>query len=171
MKLATVLSLSLLVPFTFAQDKMAADAKAMAHGSHANFKASTQQMADDWKAAYQAKDADKIAAMYSSDAIWINAEGTFHGPTEIKAELKKMIDRGDGVDEITTTKSVHFGSIAYSEGTFSGTAPDKSGKQSPAAGSWVVSMRQDNGKWMLVAHTSVPTPGASSMAKSAKKPE
>jgi uncharacterized protein (TIGR02246 family) len=165
MKLATVLLL--LVPFSFAQDKMAAGAAA----GHPNFKANVQQLADDWKAAFQAKDADKIAALYSSDAIWINAEGTFHGSSEIKAELKKMIDRGDGVDEITTTKSVHFGSIAYSEGTYSGSAPDKSGKQSPGAGSWVVSMRQDNGKWMLVAHTSVPAAPASSMAKSAKKPE
>jgi uncharacterized protein (TIGR02246 family) len=168
MKLATVLLL--LVPFTFAQDKMAAGAKASAGASHANFKASVQQIADDWKAAYQAKDADKIAAMYSSDAIWINAEGTFHGPTEIKTELKKMIDRGDGVDEITTMKSVHFGAIAYSEGTYSGSAPDKSGKQGPGSGSWVVSMREDNGKWMLVAHTSVPAAAASSMAKSVKKP-
>lgn len=91
----------------------------------ASFKSTVQKMADDWKAAFQAKGAEKVATMYSDDAVWINPEGTFHGPNEIKGELKKMIDRGDTMDAITTTKAVHFARIAYAEGTYSGTAQDK----------------------------------------------
>ena len=169
MKLYSAALLLTLVPFMLAQDKMAADAKAMAHAAgHAGFKANLQQMADDWKAAFQAKDADKIAAMYSDDATWITVEGTFHGTAEIKAQLKKMLDRGDTIDNITTTKAVHFGPIGYSEGTYSGTGPDKAGNQTPGTGSWVVSVREDKGKWMLATHTSVPSMPASSMAKPAK---
>ena len=66
---------------------------------------------------FQAKDVDKVAAMYSDDAVLINAEGTFHGTNEIKGELKKMIDRGDTVVAVMTTKAVHSGEIGFAEGT------------------------------------------------------
>jgi uncharacterized protein (TIGR02246 family) len=164
--------LLMLLPWTYAQEKMQAPAKekATTHSAPASLKTSVQKLADDWKAAFQAKDADKVAEMYSDDAVLITVEGTFRGRNEIKTQLKKMIDRGDTVDNITTTKAVHFAQIAYAEGTFSGTGPDKSGQQAPGGGSWVVSLKNDNGKWMLITHTSVPS-AAAAMAKPAAKSE
>jgi uncharacterized protein (TIGR02246 family) len=171
MKYFTAFLVLVLVPLFCAQDKMKAPAKDKSMAAPTSFKSSVQKMADDWLAAFQAKDADKIAAMYSDDAVWINVEGTFHGPSEIKGELKKMMDRGDGVEAITTTKAVHFGQIGYAEGTFSGQAPNQSGTEGPAGGTWVVSLKSSDGKWMMAAHTSVPAAPASSMSKATKKPE
>jgi len=105
----------LLLSLTYAQEKMQAPTKEKpaAHpAAPASFKTTIQTQADDWKAAFQVKDADKLAAMYSGDAVWINPEGTFRGSNDIKGELKKMIDRGDTVDAITTAKAVHSGKSA-----------------------------------------------------------
>lgn len=166
--------LVLLLPTTFAQDKMQAPAKhaSTAASKSAGSKVDIQKMADDWSAAFKAKDADKVAAMYTDDAVWINAEGTFHGTGDITSELKKMMDRGDTVVAITSTKTLHSGDIGYAEGTYSGNAPNpKTGAEAPAHGSWVVTIKNSNGKWMIATHTSVPSASAAATSKSVKKSE
>ena len=122
------------------------------------FKAEIQKQADEWRQSFKAKDADKVAAMYTDDAVWINAEGTFHGRDEIKNELKKMIDRGDTVDSIVTSRSFNSTALGFAEGTYSGKAPNpKTGAQQAGHGQWVVSVKNANGQWMIAAHTSVPS--------------
>ena len=164
----------LFVPLMYAQDKMQAPAKTE-HGAHhmaksGDFKAEVQKLADEWKAGFKAKDADKVAALYTGDAVWIDPEGTFHGTGDIEAQLKKMMDRGDTVDDITTVKAVHFGDIGYAEGTYRGDAPDANGKEAPSHGSWVVTLKNNNGKWMLAAHTSIaPAPAPMAKAPMSKK--
>jgi len=160
------------VSLTQAQDKMQAPKKGK-HPAHAasgstSFKGEVQKMADDWKNGFKSKDVAKVAGMYSDDAVWITVEGTFHGAGEIKSQLQKMADRGDTVEDITTAKAVHFGDIGYAEGSFSGKAPDQSGAEKPAQGTWVVSLKNVNGKWMIATHTSVP---GSVTSKSGKKSE
>jgi uncharacterized protein (TIGR02246 family) len=160
-----------LVPFTYSQDQMQAPKKQAPTTGSAGFKAEVQTMAEEWKAAFQAKDASKVAALYTEDAVWINPEGTFHGAGDIKSEVQKMVNRGDTVETIVTTKASHSGDLGYAEGTYSGTAPaGKDGAQAPARGSWVVTLKKNNGKWMLATHTSVPGAAAAPMSKSAKKP-
>jgi|GraSoiStandDraft_59_1057299.scaffolds.fasta_scaffold289729_2 uncharacterized protein (TIGR02246 family) len=162
----------LFVPLIYAQDKMQAPAKT-SHGAHpmanakaGDFKAEVQKLADEWKAGFQAKDADKVATLYTDDAVWVNPEGTFHGTGDIKGHLKKMIDRGDTIDDITTVKAVHSGDIGYAEGTYRGNAPDANGKEVPSHGSWVVTLKQNNDKWMLATDTSL----AAAPAPMAKAP-
>lgn len=124
-------------------------------------KAEIQKKADEWRQGFKAKDADKVAAMYTDDAVWINAEGTFHGHEEIKNELKKMIDRGDTVDSIVTTRSSNSPELGFAEGTYSGKAPNpKTGAQQPGHGQWVVTVKNANGQWMIATHTSVPSMSA-----------
>ena len=166
--------LVMLLPSTYAQDKMQPPAKhaAPTASKSAGPKLDIQKMADEWAAAFKAKEADKVAAMYTDDAVWINAEGTFHGTGDITSELKKMMDRGDTVVAITSTKTLHSGDIGYAEGTYSGNAPNpKTGAEAPAHGSWVVTIKNSNGKWMIATHTSVPGAAAAAIPKSAKKSE
>ena len=163
--------LLLAVALSHGQDNTQAPKKTATHagGATSGFTAAIQKLADEWRVGFQAKDVEKVAAMYSDDAVWINAEGTFHGTNQIKGELKKMIDRGDTVAAVMTTKAVHSGEIGFAEGTYSGTGPDSKGAEGPAHGSWVVSIKNTDGKWMLATHTSVPA--ATSMSKNAKKAE
>lgn len=174
MKYFVSLMVLVLIPLTYAQDRMQAPEKHAAHAASnaAGLKVDVQKMADEWAAAFKAKDADKVAAMYTDDAVWINAEGTFHGTSDIKSELKKMMDRGDTVATITSNKTLHSGDIGYAEGIYSGKAPSpKTGAEVPAHGSWVVTIKNSNGKWMIATHTSVPSAAAAVMSKSAKKSE
>jgi uncharacterized protein (TIGR02246 family) len=166
--------LVMLLPSTYAQNKMPPPAKhaATAASKSAGPKVDIQKMAHEWAAAFKAKDADKVAAMYTDDAVWINAEGTFHGTGDITSELKKMMDRGDTVVAITSNKTLHSGDIGYAEGTYSGNAPNpKTGAEAPAHGSWVVTIKNSNGKWMIATHTSVPGAAAAATSKSAKESE
>ena len=179
MRSLVVTCVLLFVPLMYSQDKMQEPAKDKHPAHHmagsGDFKAEIQKNADDWAAAFKAKDADKVAAWYTDDAVWINPDGTFHGTGAIKAEVKKMLDRGDTVDTVTTIKAVRAGEIGYAEGTYSGKAPTgEGGAEQQAHGSWVVTLKNSNGKWMLATHTSVPgahAPMAKGEKKMEKKPE
>ncbi len=165
------LLLLLAVPFVYAEDKTPAPTNKSAHPASASvsFKSTVQQMADDWLAAFRAKEADKIASMYSDDAVLINAEGTFHGSGEIKNELKKMLDRGDTVSAITTANAMHSPDLAWAQGTFSSTVPNtKGGDALPLNGSWVTTLKKSGGKWLIATHTSAPSAPPKAMAKAAK---
>jgi len=161
----------LTISFGYAQDNMHAPAKSTGHAASTaiSFKDSVQKMADEWLAAFQAKDADKITAMYTDDAVWINAEGTFHGSAEIKGEVKKMMDRGDTLSAIPTAKTVRSGDLALAEGNYSGTvANPKGGDALPGNGAWIATLKQSNGKWLIATHTSVPAAVPRAMAKVTK---
>jgi uncharacterized protein (TIGR02246 family) len=161
----------LTVSFAYTQDAAQAPTREPSRPSSTaiSFKNTVQQKADEWLAAFQAKDAEKIASMYTDDAVWINPEGTFHGSGRIKDELKKMLDRGDTVSAIPTAKAVRSGDLAWAEGTYTGTiANPKGGEPLPGNGSWVTTLKNVNGKWMLATHTSVPAAVPRAMAKSTK---
>ena len=165
------LLLLLIVPTLCAQDKTPTPGNKTAHPASASvsFKASVQQMADAWLAAFQAKDADKIAAMYSDDAVLINPEGTFHGSGEIKNELKKMLDRGDTVSAITTTNAMHSTDLGWAQGTFSSTMPNpKGGDPVPMNGSWATTLKKSGSGWLIATHTSIPSAPPKAMSKAAK---
>lgn len=170
MRYLTMLLL-LTLSLACAQDNMPATKTHAGHPASTaiSFRNSVQKMADDWRSAFQAKDADKIAAMYTDDAVWINPEGTFHGTSEIKQELKKMMDRGDTVAAIPATKAVRGSGLGWAEGTFSGTVPNpKGGDAVPNSGSWITTLKNANGKWLIATHTSVPAATPKSMADAPK---
>lgn len=176
MKPFVALLVLVLIPLTHAQNKMQVpeNEKHAAHpaGGPVSFKLQVQKMADEWEAGFKSKNVDRVAAMYADDAVWINPEGTFHGLGDIKSELQKMVDRGDTVEAITTSKAVHFADIGYAEGSYSGTAPgNKNGTEEPTHGLWVVTLKSSGGKWMLATHTSVPNAALAPMSKSGKKSE
>jgi len=165
MKKLLAVYLLFLTPLIYAQDKIphSADQKHSAHpaAGGAGFKANVQKVADEWKAGYQAKDADRVAALYADDAVWINPDGTFHGTSEIKGEVKKMLDRGDVINSLTTTRAVGPGDLGYDEWTYTSKATTH--------GYWVVTVKNKDGKWMIASDTDVEAPGAAGMPKEDKK--
>ena len=100
-------------------------------------------------------------SIFGRGANWINPDGTFHGTADIKGELKKMLDRGDVINSLTTTRAVGPGDLGYGEGTYTGKAPTH--------GYWVVTVKNKDGKWMIASDTDVEAPGAAGMPKEDKK--
>ena len=154
MKNLLAVCLLFLTPLLYAQDKMQASGDEKPSAAHpagaAGFKAEAQKLVDAWKAAYQSKDADKVAALYTDDAVWINPDGTFHGTGDIKGEVKKMLDRGDVLDSLIATRAVRSGDLGFAEGTFTGKARSDAGER-PMAGIWAITVKNKDGKWMIAS--------------------
>jgi uncharacterized protein (TIGR02246 family) len=165
MKQLLIVSLLCAAALLYAQDNMQAPAAEKHSAAHAAgaaaFKAEVQKLADEWKAGYDAKDVDKVAALYTDDAVWINPDGTFHGTGDIKGELKKMLDRGDIIDNLKTTRAVRSGDLGIAQGTYTGKAPSH--------GYWAVTLKNQDGNWRLASDSSLEAAGAGGMAKQGKK--
>jgi uncharacterized protein (TIGR02246 family) len=91
-----------------------------------------QKAADQWMAAYNAGDAAAVAKMYTEDARLSTAMGTSDGRPAIEQYLKNEIGAGVKMQNITVENSQRFGDVAYSQGTFTATAP-----QGQVTGHWL----------------------------------
>ena len=79
-----------------------------------------------WQAAFDAKDADALAAVYTEDCVFMppNAE-LGSGQTFVNQEISGMIEAGLGLELVTMAASA-AGGVGYRAGTFTMYAPDGS---------------------------------------------
>ncbi len=103
-----------------------------------------------WIAAYNGKQADKVADLYTDDAILATSAGTAQGKEAIRAYMQKAIDMGDSVASITPTHTEVQGSVAFESGTFQ----DKVGDHE-MPGHYLVVLKKVGGTWKIAAHNSV----------------
>jgi uncharacterized protein (TIGR02246 family) len=103
-----------------------------------------------WKAAYNAKDAAAVAALYAPDAYYVSAHVVARGRTAIRAYFQRGIDAGGHIDEIRILASGQSGDLAYTVGTYEAT---NAGQK--VRGRNVVVLRKIDGAWLMVAHESV----------------
>jgi uncharacterized protein (TIGR02246 family) len=109
-----------------------------------------RRVADDWKAAYNSKDAAAVASLYAPDAYYVSAHVVAQGRVEIQTYFQRGIDAGGHIDDIRVLASSHSGELAYTVGTYEAT----NGGQK-VRGRNVVVLRNIGGKWLMVAHESV----------------
>ena len=101
---------------------------------------------DAWQAAFDAKDADALAAVYTEDCVFMppNAElGT--GQAFVKQEVGGMIDAGLNV-ELVPMAVYAAGGVGYRAGTFTLHAPDGSLAD---RGKFIEGWRKVNGEWKI----------------------
>jgi uncharacterized protein (TIGR02246 family) len=110
------------------------------------------KMAKEYMAAFNAKDAAKVAALYAEDTT-LNPpnEPPAHGRKGVHAWAQKNFDRGAGNLVLTPTESAISGSIAYEAGTYSITMGAPGKKPVTDKGKYVIVLKQTGGKW-LIAH-------------------
>jgi hypothetical protein len=58
------------------------------------------RVAEEWKAAYNAKDAAAVASLYTADGYYVSAHVVAHGRPEIQAYFQRGIDAGGRIDSI-----------------------------------------------------------------------
>jgi uncharacterized protein (TIGR02246 family) len=122
------------------------------------------KLAKEWADAFNAKDAAKVAALYTEDAT-VNPpnEPAVHGRKNIEAWAQKLIEQGMGSLVLTPAESTTSGSIAYEVGTYSATVTPPVGKAMPDKGKYVVVLKQVGGKWLLahdIFNSDLPPPPA-----------
>ncbi len=109
-----------------------------------------RKVAEEWKAAYNAKDAKGVASLYAADGYYVSAHVVAHGRTEIQAYFQRGIDAGGHIDSIQILSSGHSSDLAYTVGTYEAT---NAGQK--VRGRNVVVLRKVGEKWLMVAHETV----------------
>jgi uncharacterized protein (TIGR02246 family) len=120
------------------------------------------KLAKEWADAFNAKDAAKVAALYTEDATFNPPnEPAVKGRTNIQARVQKLIDQGMGKMVLTPTESAISGSIAYEAGTYSATVTPPGGTSIQDKGKYVVVLKQVGGAWLLahdIFNSDLPVP-------------
>lgn len=105
------------------------------------------RVAEEWKAAYNAKDAAAVASLYTTDGYYLSAHVVAHGRAEIQAYFQRGIDAGGHIDAIQILSSGQSGDLGYTVGTYEAT---NAGQK--VRGRNVVVLRKDGDRWRMVAH-------------------
>jgi len=104
-------------------------------------------MSEAWEAAYNARDAAAVAALYAEDGVMMppNADSAT-GRAAIEAHLIKEMKLVSGRLDIVTTDHGHDGDLGFARGTFSMT--DAHGSTLDR-GKWVEVRKRVNGTWHI----------------------
>jgi uncharacterized protein (TIGR02246 family) len=120
------------------------------------------KLAREWADSFNAKNAAKVAAMYTEDAT-VNPpnEAAVRGRKNIQAWVQRLIDQGMSSMVLTPTESAISGTIAYETGTYSATVTPPGGTPIPDKGKYVVVLKQVGGSWLLahdIFNSDLPSP-------------
>lgn len=108
------------------------------------------RIAGEWKTAYNAGDAAKVAALYTDDGYYLSAHILAHGRKEIEAYWRRGIAAGGHIDFIKPLKTFCSGELGYSAGT------DQATNAGVAVdGRVLLVFRKVGGKWRIAAHETV----------------
>jgi uncharacterized protein (TIGR02246 family) len=104
------------------------------------------KLATEWSAAYNAKDAAKVAGMYTSDAVFMPpTQPMVKGRAAIEAMFKKEFQEGSTNIKLTPVESAISGSQAFEAGTSTVTVPG--GRTE--SGKYLVVFAQEGGTWKI----------------------
>jgi uncharacterized protein (TIGR02246 family) len=122
---------------------------AVAQTSSSNSKVSAVREA--YIAAYNAKQADKVADIYAQDAVLIMPAGTLDGRDAIRAQLQKDFASGATDLQVVNMKSGGDADVQWESGDFSQKVNGKEVK-----GHYLVTLKMVQGNWQIVALANVP---------------
>jgi uncharacterized protein (TIGR02246 family) len=108
------------------------------------------KVAEDWKAAYNNRDAPKVAALYTEDAYYLSAHILAHGRPAIEAYWRRGILAEGHIDFIKPLTVFVSGDLGYSAGAYQATNAGKT-----VDGRILLVLRKVNGKWLIAAHETV----------------
>lgn len=145
-----LLSMTLAAQQTRKKDGRAAESKTEASSVNVEI----DRLRDAWAAAFNEKDAARVADLYAKDAIYIGPIGTARGRDSIKAVIDRSIQDGVHDLKISTRRRDHSGNLVYETGSY--TQLDKNGKTQ--RGDYLVIVKQSAGQWLIVAHASNAAP-------------
>lgn len=150
LKLLCVLLLTRLIPLELIAQQADVHATANGNAGSNEEEAKMRQVAEAWKNAYNAKDAARVAALYSQDACYLSAHVMARGRPAIQAYFQRGIDAGGHIDTIHVLISAHSGDLGYSVCIYDAT---NAGRK--VSGRNIVVMKRVAGVWLIAAHESV----------------
>jgi len=124
----------------------------------------TAEVRELWVTNWNARQLDNVVKLYATDAAYLTADGSrASGQSEIRASLEKQLGSKVSVHSLTLGCS---GEVAYDSGTYtqdsggttisgatiSGAPISGGGKH--VEGNYLVVLKRESGKWLIVQHAS-----------------
>ena len=106
-----------------------------------------RRMSEDWKDAYNAGDAARVASLYAEDGDYLSAHIGAHAREAIRGYFWRGIDAGGHIDAIRVLGSRSDGRLAYAVGRYEAT---NSGQK--VDGRVLVVLERRGGQWFIAAH-------------------
>lgn len=130
-----------------------APAQSQAADKPDDFTAQMQKIRDTWVQEFNAGHADKVAALYAQEAVLMRWDGTVHGHDSILAEMQRSITGGAHNYVVHSLRTDHSGDLGYDTGAYNVSLRDRL-----VEGNYVIVVQRIKGRWLIVAHSSVPNP-------------
>jgi hypothetical protein len=118
------------------------------------FAAEMQKLRDTWVQEFNAGHADKLAALYAPEAVLMRWDGSVHVTESILAEFNRSISGGAHDYGVHSLHAEHSGDLGYDTGAYNVSLRDRL-----VEGNYLVVVKRLNGRWKIVAHSSVANPG------------
>ena len=108
---------------------------------------SLRRVAEDWKEAYNAGDAPRVAALYTENGQYLSAHVGARGREAIRAYFQRGIDAGGRIEAIRVLESRSDGTLAYATGTYEA---NNAGQK--VDGRILLVLERCGDRWFIVAH-------------------
>lgn len=118
-----------------------------------DFAVHMQKIRETWVQEFNAGHAEKVAAFYAPEAVLMRWDGTVHGHDSILAEMQRSITGGAHDYVVHSLRTDHSGDLGYDTGAYNVSLRDRL-----VEGNYVIVVRRIKGRWLIVAHSSVPNP-------------
>lgn len=148
---AWIASVLLLASFVGAQNKPATPKSAAAKSR--DFEREIQKIRETWVNEFNAGHADKVTEFYAPEAVLMRWDGSVHGKDSILAEMQRSVTGGAHDYVVHSLHTEHSGDLGYDSGAYNVTLRDR-----VVEGNYVMVVKRMKGKWLIVAHASVPNP-------------
>lgn len=119
------------------------------------FETEMEKIRNTWVQEFNAGHADKVAALYAPDAVLMRFDGSVHGRESILAEIQRSVAAGTRGYSVNSLHSERSGDLGYDTGAYNVTLRDR-----VVEGNYLIVVKNINGQWLIVAHSSVPNPQA-----------
>lgn len=117
------------------------------------FASEMQNLRNTWVQEFNAGHAAKVGALYAPEAVLMRFDGSVHGNDSILAELQRSMSAGTHGYSLNSLHCERSGDLGYDTGAYNVTLRDR-----VVEGNYLVVVKNIDGKWLIVAHSTVPNP-------------
>ena len=119
-----------------------------------DFATAVQRIRETWVQEFNAGHADKVAALYSDEAVLMRRSGSLHNRDSIQADLQRSITAAQARNYIVQSlHSESSGDLGYDTGIY-----NEDVRSHVAEGNYLIVLKRIHGEWKIVAHAAVPNP-------------
>jgi len=119
-----------------------------------SFATAMQRIRDTWVREFNAGHADKVAALYATEAVLMRRNGSLHNRDSILADLQRSISAAQGHNYVAySLHAESSGDLGYDTGAYNEDFPHH-----VAEGNYLMVIEKIKGEWKIVAHAAVPNP-------------